>query len=158
MRNPLAYGALALFTIVFATLAPAIPNDDAPAAGTPGVEDGSCWKNNSGNEISVNVRGTVHGDQEITVSEGAHSGTGTGTPDPDGGCDESSAISVDSERYRVDDGGMQWKNPTGSWIDMSKTKCEDGDGDPPSDPGDENLANSVGSLPSTEAGGDADAE
>tara|TARA_R110000822_G_scaffold120633_4_gene254153 strand:- start:950 stop:1387 length:438 start_codon:yes stop_codon:yes gene_type:complete len=118
---PLLAAALGLLFLPSLSFA----EDDAGAAGTPGVEDGTCWKNSSGNEIEVGVRGTLHGDQEITVTEGTDSGTGTGTPDPDGGCAESSSISVGSECYRVDNGGMEWKNPAGKWINMTKVKCDD---------------------------------
>jgi hypothetical protein len=119
----LACGLLAVLFLFVPTFAA----DSASAAGTPGVEDGTCWKNSSGNEIEVGVRGTIHGDQEITVTEGDESGTGTGTPDPDGGCAESSTISVDGEKYRVKNGGMQWENDNGDWINMSETKCDDED-------------------------------
>jgi hypothetical protein len=109
------------------------------------VEDGTCWKNNSGNEVEVDVRGTVHGDQEVTFTEGDASGAATGTPDPDGGCAESSTASVGSESYRIKDSEVQWKNDNGDWIDMSETKCED-----EVEPGtDEGSDGTIGTLPAT---------
>ena len=92
--------------------------------GVPGVEDGTCWKNTVGNNVSVKVRGTVMGDQEITITEGNNSGRGRGNPDPDGGCAETqNPISVGNEKYRIHNGKVQHKNDSGQWVNMSKTKC-----------------------------------
>ena len=132
---------------LLATLAvSATPQSADGAAGTPGVMDDTCWKNSSSNEINVEVRGTIHGDQEITVNEGETSGTGTGTPDPDGGCAESSAVFVGGEAYRVKSGGMEWRNPDDDWIDMTEVKCDEDDdgGTPPLLLGD----GTIGSVPS----------
>jgi len=125
MKN-LIYGVLAACCL---TLAGQATQSDTGAAGTPGVEDGTCWKNSSGNEIDVEVRGTIHGDQKVTVNEGDESGEGTGTPDPDGGCADSSTITVGDEKYRVKDGDMEWENPNGDWIEMTEVKCDDEDDD-----------------------------
>lgn len=92
------------------------------AVGTPGVMDDTCWKGGT-HHISVDVRGTIHGDDKVTVTEGTDTASGTGTPDPDGGTAESSEIKVGSETYKVDGGKMQRKNDNGAWVDMSKETC-----------------------------------
>lgn len=149
----LLYGAAAVSCLLLT--AQAFQSQDTPEGapnGDTGVEDDSCWKNNSGNEIEVEVRGTLHGDQEITVTEGDESGTGTGTPDPDGGCDDSSEITVGDETYRVEDGEMEWKNDSGNFVDMKEMECDkdDADVDGPMESG---GGDTVGTLPFPGAGG-----
>lgn len=123
MRNvlPILLALLAIATLASSAIgqAPATP------VGTPGVEDGTCWKNSSGNEVTVSVAGTTSGGQDVTFTEGSNSGTAVGTPDPDGGCADSSSVSVGSESYRVKDGKVQWKNDSGTWINMYETECDD---------------------------------
>lgn len=121
MKNFIGGLAAALCLLISAQASQSVSPENV-SNGVPGVEDGSCWKN-SNHEIEVEVRGTIHGDQEVTVTEGSEEGTGTGTPDPDGGCAESSSISVGDETYRVHNGKMQWKNESGDWINMTKTNC-----------------------------------
>ena len=122
MKNRIGGLAAALCLFVSAQASQSV-SPESVSNGVPGVENGSCWKNGVGNEIKVKVEGTVHGDQEVTVTEGQSSGTGTGTPDPDGGCAESSDISVGDETYRVHNGKMQRQNDNGDWINMTKTRC-----------------------------------
>lgn len=93
--------------------------------GQPGVESGTCWKNSSGNQVSVKLSGGIHSIKKVTVTEGAKSGSGDGTPDPDGGVSNSETIKVGKETYRVKGGKMKWKNPAGKWITMTKVKCPD---------------------------------
>ena len=118
--------ALALFAFcastAFAQNHP--PLDPTPTTGVPGVKDGSCWKNHNGDVVKVSVRGTVHGDQDVTFTEGTNTGSATGTPDPDGGCAECSATSCGDESYRIRNGRMQNKNSNGTWVKMRKTKCD----------------------------------
>ena len=134
-----------LLTVLFLSI-PAHTQDDPGGApnGSSGVENDTCWKNNSGNEVHVSVTGTVHSDQNIVVTEGDNSGNGKGTPDPDGGCAESSAMTVGSEEYQIKGSVMKWKNGSGDWIEMKERKCkEDGIGT------DSTLApdGTIGSLP-----------
>ncbi len=113
----------------------------ASESGTTGVRSDTCWTNSSGNEIEVDIVGTIHGDQKVTVTEGDESGTGTGTPADDDGCLESSDIAVGDELYRAENGGMQWENPTGDWIDMTEVDCDD------EEPGTIDAEETIGSLP-----------
>ena len=77
---------------------------------------------------------------DVTVTEGDDEGSGTGTPADDGGCLESSDITVGDETYRAQDGKMQWENDNGDWIDMTETTC-DADGASCGD------TETIGSLP-----------
>ena len=115
---------VACLSLAFVAAAQQSDSPDPGPNGKPGVEDGTCWKNSSGNQVTVKVKGTVHGTQNVTVTEGGSSGKGTGTPDPDGGCADSSEISVGSETYKAKHGKMKWKNPAGKWITMTKVKCK----------------------------------
>lgn len=93
------------------------------AAALAGVENDTCWKRPP---VRVEVRGTVFGDQEVTVTgEDGTTGTGVGTPDPKGGCADSSEITVGSERYRVKNGRMQHRAANGKWSNMTKVRCDD---------------------------------
>lgn len=96
------------------------------SAGTPGVEDGTCWKTNNktGHRISVKVKGSMHSHVDVTVTEGDQSGTGKGDPDKDGGCELSGEIKVGKETYKVEGGRMKWLNPAGNWVTMTKVKCK----------------------------------
>ena len=99
---------------------------DAPDPGPngkPGVESGSCWKNSSGNKITVALSGGIHSVKKVTVTEGKKSGSGDGTPDPDGGVSDSANIHVGKERYKAKGGKMKWKNPAGKWITMTEVEC-----------------------------------
>ena len=98
---------------------------DPGGNGTPGVESGTCWKNSSGNLVSVELSGGVHGNYKVKLTEGKKSGTGTGRPDFDGGISKSSEIDVGKETYKAKNGKMKWKNPKGHWITMTKVKCPD---------------------------------
>lgn len=101
-----------------------------------GVMNGETFKNGS-HTISVEVVGTVFGDQNVTITEGLDSGQGTGTPTPDqSGCEESEIIYVGVEAYRVHDGDMEWRNSNGIWVQMQRV-------DDAGDTGD----NNVGSMP-----------
>ena len=139
---------LILMSLISTTVFATAQQGGVGAAGTPGVEDGSCWRGGN-HDITVGVRGTMHGDQKVTVEEGDEEASGTGTPDVDGGCDESSEIKVDTEHYRAKNGKMQRKNDAGSWVDMSKTTCDPppgggATGPPPAAFGD---TETIGSLP-----------
>ncbi len=123
MKNVLLRGLMVTVCLLLAH--GAIQAFPGGGGGKKGVEDGSVWKNSSGHQIEVGVEGTIHGDQNITVTEGTNSGTGLGTPDPDGGCADSEVIDVGGEKYRVEKGKMQWKNKNGKWVNMHKAPADD---------------------------------
>ena len=111
-------------SILFLASAQSQDTPDPGPNGKPGVEDGTCWKNSSGNKISVGLSKAVHGVKKVTVTEGTKSGSGEGTPDPDGGVSDSADIKVGKETYKAKHGKMKWKNPAGKWITMTKVKCK----------------------------------
>ena len=102
------------------------PDTPSPAPdGKPGVENGTCWKNSSGNLVSVKLGGGVHGDYRVTLTEDGKTGKGWGKPDFDGGIVKTnSTIDVGEETYRAKDGGMEWENDAGKWIKLTKVECK----------------------------------
>jgi hypothetical protein len=116
---------VACLSLAFVAAAQQSDSPDPGPNGKPGVENGTCWKNSSGNQVSVKLSGGIHSVKKVTVTEGKKSGSGDGTPDPDGGVTKSETIKVGKETYKVHGGKMKWKNPAGKWITMTKIKCPD---------------------------------
>lgn len=90
--------------------------------GGGGVMDGSNWQTPSGSHnISVSATGNTLGWYDVEVTEGDNTGSTTeGVGHEDGGVDSTPKIDVGDQDYRGEGGKMQWKNPSGDWIDMVK--------------------------------------
>lgn len=111
-----------------------LPNSSAGAPGDKGAPDDSCWKDSSGNRAKVDIVGTTHGDQNVTVDDGQESGKGKGTPASDDGCRESSEIKVGDDWYQIKKGKLQKRsdpNDPNSYKDMSQVKDGECLGDNP---------------------------
>ncbi len=124
MKHSLAFFVTSML-LVFIAAAQQSDTPDPGPNGKPGVENGTCWKNSSGNQVSVKLSGGIHSVKKVTLTEGKKSGSGKGTPDPDGGVSDSSDIKVGKETYKAENGKMKWKNPAGKWITLTKIKCKD---------------------------------
>ena len=119
---------------------PGAAESDVPSHVT-GVMADTCWTNSSGNTVEFDATGGIFG-MKCEFTEGDNSGTCMGTPNLAGGVEASASATVGSEEYRVDDNGVEWKNPNGDWIDMTEVECEDDDEDPA-----ESNSGTIGSLP-----------
>ena len=103
--------------LLFLLVSPLVALQGVGASAKGGVKSGSTWKNNT-QEVDVCVRGTIHGNQEVTVTQNGKTGKGTGTPHKNGGCKDSSTITVGGEKFRVKNSTMQHKNSKGKWTNM----------------------------------------
>lgn len=65
-----------------------------------GVEDGSTWTRGDVS-VTVDLRGTLHGDVEVTYTSGAESAVVMGTPDENGECVEAPSGTAGGNTFRI---------------------------------------------------------